>query len=235
MMKRLLKRLRTALVARADRVLSTIPEDSGAVVLHDTEAIHQVVRKGDVILIEGRERLSQLIRLFTLSTWSHSVLYIGDAALKGDPEQKRQLIDKFGDQADKLVVEALIGGVVLSPLAKYDGYNVRICRPRDVAARDLETVLHSALSDLGKQYDRRNILHLALQLLPLGFGPFKQLSTEICIGACSEFQVICSGSIARAFQRAGVLVRPAPIGSYHPSWITPRDFDLSPNFEIIKA
>lgn len=42
------------------------------------------------------------------------------------PEQKRQLIDKFGDQADKLVVEALIGGVVLSPLAKYDGYNVRI-------------------------------------------------------------------------------------------------------------
>lgn len=93
MMKRLLKRLRTALVARADRVLSTIPEDSGAVVLHDTEAIHQVVRKGDVILIEGRERLSQLIRLFTLSTWSHSVLYIGDAALKGDPEQKRQLIE----------------------------------------------------------------------------------------------------------------------------------------------
>ena len=41
MMKRLLKRLRTALVARADRVLSTIPEHSGAVVLHDTEAIHQ--------------------------------------------------------------------------------------------------------------------------------------------------------------------------------------------------
>jgi len=235
MMKRLLKRLRTAMVARADRVLSTIPEDSGAVVLHDTEAIHQVVRKGDVILIEGRERLSQLIRLFTLSTWSHSVLYIGDAALKGDPEQKRQLIEKFGDQADRLVVEALIGGVVLSPLAKYDGYNVRICRPRDVAARNLETVLHSALSDLGKQYDRRNILHLALQLLPLGFGPFKKLSTEICIGACSEFQVICSGSIARAFQRVGVLVRPAPIGSYHPSWITPRDFDRSPNFEIIKA
>jgi len=116
MMKRLLKRLRTALAARANRVLSTIPEDSGAVVLHDTEAIHQVVRKGDVILIEGRERLSQLIRLFN-----------------------------------------------------------------------------------------------------------------------SEFQVICSGSIARAFQRVGVLVRPTPIGSYHPSWITPRDFDLSPNFEIIKA
>ena len=234
-MKGLLERLRAALVARADRVLSTIPDNSDAVALHDTEAIHQVIRKGDVILVEGRERLSQLIRLFTLSTWSHSVLYIGDAALKGDPEQKRQLIDKFGDQADRLVVEALIDGVVLSPLAKYDGYNVRICRPRDVAARDLETVLHSALSDLGKQYDRRNILHLALQLLPLGFGPFKKLSAEICIGACSEFQVICSGSIARAFQMAGVLVRPALIGSYHPSWITPRDFDLSPNFEIIKA
>ncbi len=234
-MKRLLERLRAALVARADRVLSTIPDDSDAVVLHDTKAIHEVIRKGDVILVEGRERLSRLIRLFTLSTWSHSALYIGDAALRGDPEQKKQLIDKFGDQADKLVVGALIGGVVLSPLAKYDGYNVRICRPRDVSARHLKTVLHSALSDLGKQYDRRNILHLALQLLPLGFGPFKKLGTEICLGACSEFQVICSGSIAKAFQQAGVLIRPGPIESNHPSWITPRDFDLSPNFEIIKA
>lgn len=235
MMKSLPGRLRTVLAARVDSMLSTIPENSGAVVLHDTEAIQQVIRQGDVILVEGRERLSQLIRLFTLSTWSHSVLYIGDAALKGDPEQKRQLIDKFGDQAHRLVVEALLSGVVLSPLAKYRGYNVRICRPRDLSAQDLEPVLRSALSDLGKRYDRRNILHLALQLLPLRFGPFKKLSTEICLGACSEFQVICSGSIAKAFQQAGILVRPAPIGRYHPSWITPRDFDLSPNFEIIKA
>ena len=37
-----------------------------------------VIRKGDVVLVEGRSEMSRIIKLFTNSSWSHSALYIGD-------------------------------------------------------------------------------------------------------------------------------------------------------------
>ena len=69
---------------------------------------------------------------------------------------------------------------------------------------------------------------------------------------CNEFQVICSGMIAKAFQRVGYPIIPAldpiPINSSskrhnpygaslimrHYSQVMPKHFDISPNFQIIK-
>ena len=124
--------------------------------------------------------------------------------------------------------------------------------PVNTPDADLELVLRSVLNDLGKQYDHRNILDLAFQLLPLNFGLFKKKRAHIGIGAGNDFQVICSASIATAFQSVGFLIRPvveqavtngdgsgetsdAPVfRMQHPSRIVPRDFDLSSNFDIIK-
>ncbi|MDA2924246.1 hypothetical protein MYX65_06255 [Acidobacteria bacterium AH-259-L09] len=246
-------KLKAFLSDRVERALNTEVQTDETIVLNDMEKLYQVIRKGDVVLIEGRARISQIIKLFTQSQWSHAALYIGDDLLKHDPSRRQEIIKKHGDHADKLILEALIeDGVVANPLEKYRHHNLRICRPVNIKGADLKRVLESALNDLWKQYDRRNVLHLALQLLPFNFGPFKKKSAEICIGACSEFQVICSGFIAKAFQRVKFAIRPLfelsdtranrseetpdqpVVRMQHPSRIAPRDFDLSSNFEIIK-
>lgn len=89
------------------------------------------------------------------------------------------------------------------------------------------------LADLGKQYDNRNFFDLTLMLLsPIKAGPLGRRTVETCLGNCTDLQVICSGMIAKAFQRVGFPILSPPLRHY--SQIVPRDFDLSPNFEIVK-
>jgi hypothetical protein len=75
---------------------------------------------------------------------------------------------------------------------------------------------------------------------------------EACLGNCTELQVICSGMIAKAFQRVGYPILPVVAGvaaggsalsgagphgtlpDRHYSQTLPRDFDVSPNFDIVK-
>lgn len=247
------EKLKAFLTARVEKALTTDVEAYETIVLNDMEKLYRTIRKGDVVLVEGRQRISQIIKLFTQSQWSHIALYIGDELLKREPSRQEEIIKKYGENADKLIVEALVAdGVVVNPLENYRDHNLRIARPINITDTDLKRVLESALNDLGKQYDRRNIVHLGLQLLPFNFGPFRKKRSGICIGACSEFQVICSGFIAKAFQRVKLLIRPIfelpgtsadgraenlgqpVLRMQHPSQIAPRDFDLSSNFEIIK-
>ncbi len=252
-MRTLLAKLKAYLKKRVTESLNKDVEAYETIVPNDLEKLYKAIRKGDVVLVEGRQRLSQLIKVFTQSQWSHVVLYIGDELLKREPSRREELIEKYGDYADKLTVEALVeDGMVVNPLEKYRHLNIRISRPVNISDADLELVLRSILNDLGKQYDHRNILDLAFQLLPLNFGAFKEKRAEICIGACSDSRVICSASIAKAFQSVGFLIRPfveqavtsgdgagetsdVPVlRMQHPSRIVPRDFDLSSNFDIIK-
>jgi hypothetical protein len=93
---------------------------------------------------------------------------------------------------------------------------------------------------------------MSKRMLSKSLNPFKKQAIKACLGSCNELQVICSGRIAKAFQRVGYPIIPGlcspsstrpeiqanPYGSKlvmrHYSQILPRDFDLSPNFEIIK-
>lgn len=201
--------------------------------------LYQQIRKGDVVLIEGRLRISQLIKYATQSQWSHSALYVGDDLLRRGGRLREQALATFGDQADRLLIEALTDeGVVAAPLAKYQRHNIRVCRPYGIAPEDLDQVIDSVLADLGKQYDSRNFLDLTLMLLsPIKFGPLKKRTLETCLGNCTDLQVICSGMIAKAFHKVGYPILP-PLdldpALRHYSQILPRDFDLSPNFQIIK-
>lgn len=38
----------------------------------------RVIRKGDVVLVEGRSEISRIIQVLTQSSWSRSVFYVGD-------------------------------------------------------------------------------------------------------------------------------------------------------------
>jgi hypothetical protein len=216
---------------------------------NDMARLYHVIRKGDVVLVEGRLRISQFIKFATQSPWTHSALYVGDELLRRGGRLREQAEINFGEHADRLIVEALTGeGVIAAPLEKYQAHNIRVCRPSRLDPADLDQVLEHVLADLGKQYDDQNLLDLALILLsPIDFGFLKTRTGQTCLGRCTDRQVICSGMIAKAFQRVGYSVRPdvnpdgrldvdASVGApavRHYSQILPRDFDLSPNFEIV--
>ncbi len=218
---------------------------------NDMARLYHVMRKGDVVLVEGKLRISQFIKFATQSPWTHSALYVGDELLRRGGRLREQAEINFGEHADHLIVEALTGeGVIAAPLEKYQAHNMRVCRPSGLDPADLARVLDYVVADLGKQYDDQNLLDLALILLsPIDFGFLKTRTGQTCLGRCTDRQVICSGMIAKAFQRVGYSLRPdvnpdgrldvdASGGSRavrHYSQILPRDFDLSPNFEVINV
>ena len=51
--------------------------------------LKEQLRTGDVILVEGDQRVSQVIRYLTQSSWSHSALYVGDDVRKGARQHRR--------------------------------------------------------------------------------------------------------------------------------------------------
>jgi hypothetical protein len=212
-----------------------------------------VIQKGDVVLVEGRSDISRFIKLFTNSSWSHSALYIGDELIERDSLSKEKYQMEFGADAGHLLIEAEVGkGVTIAPLRKYQDHNIRICRPYGILPRDLESVIQTTISNLGKHYDSQNIIDIGLMLLPFRLNPFKKHTINACLGSCNQFRVICSGMIAKSFQSVSYPIVPVlqklqpakpasednPYGSRlimrHYSQILPRDFDISPNFEVIK-
>lgn len=219
------------------------------------------LRKGDVILVEGDQRVSQVIKYLTTSSWSHTALYIGDELRRYDPARAKELDARFGPEAKHLILEAdNPGGVVCAPLAKYMRYNIRICRPR-LRRADVDHVLDYAFARLGHQYNVRHILELSKFLFPVSFIPrrFRQ-SVLHHGGERNKHAVICSTLVARAFGSVGYPVLPkvtideikeqasfwrrlvggdaqsirALYREEDPAFITPRDFDLSPYFDIVK-
>ena len=232
---------------------------------NDIAQLRRTLRKCDVILVEGNERISECIKYLTQSSWSHSGLYVGDEPLKRDPELQRELVAKFGDEANWLVVEALIeGGVVLTPLSKYRDFNIRICRPYKLTATDESAVIDYALSHVGHRYDFRNIFDLMRYFLPVSMVPARWRRQALHFGSGDPTRVICSSLIAECFHRVrypivaryepfppgfepeqrvaglvGRFRRPRPaapglLRMISPTLITPRDFDLSPYFEVVK-
>src|SRR5882762_8154268 len=118
---------------------------------NDIAALKRHIRKGDVVLVEGNERISECIKYLTQSSWSHSALFVGDEPLKRDPALKQELAEKYGDDANYLLVEALVeSGVVLTPIGKYRNFNVRICRPHNLTVTDQREVVEYALSRVGR-------------------------------------------------------------------------------------
>jgi hypothetical protein len=222
--------------------------------INNMDSLYRVIRKGDVLLVEGDSQISRMIKLFTQSTWSHSALYVGDELLSQKGMHREIVLDRDGnDDAHHMIVEAFATtGVIASPLHKYQDFNIRVCRPFGILPKDLDAVVSEVIDNLGRQYDHRNIIDLALLLSPPLLNPFKKRTIQACLGSCIEFQVICSGMIAKAFQRVGYPIIPAlgpipmdasnqkrnPYGASlimrHYSQIMPKHFDISPNFQIIK-
>jgi hypothetical protein len=203
------------------------------------------LRPGDVVLVEGHTRISQLIMYLTQSSWSHAAIYVGDALLRWGGPAAEAALQRFGPETGHLLVESdLREGVICAPLAKYRSHNLRICRPRGLAPEALERVLGEVFRHLGFRYDRRNVFDLARYLTPFHLLPQRFRRRPLYLGSSSSREIICSALLAKAFYKAGFPLEPPMQGApetgtafvqRHPSYIMPRDFDLSTQFEIVKS
>src|SRR6266850_1558755 len=158
--------LRTKLFDLAARVL-TKPRGKYTLLLpNDFETLLRVLRPGDVILVDGDQRISEVIKYLTQSSWSHSVLYVGDELLRRHPEQRAALRAAYGRDAEHMMIEALYEGVLAAPVTKYAHMNLRVCRPRGLQRDDLRRILDEVISQLGHRYDLQNIFDLARYFFP---------------------------------------------------------------------
>ncbi len=193
------------------------------------------LRIGDVLLVEGRARISTAIKYLTQSTWSHAALYVGD------------LIP--GHEGGALVEVTLQDGCHVVGLQKYARHNTRICRASALSVAERRRVAQYMIDRIGLQYDMRNVIDLARFLLPTPPVPIRFRRRMLALGSGDPTKAICSSLIAQALQSVGYPILPDIRTSRsqgtqfsrrevwhirHHSLYAPRDFDLSPYFDIVK-
>ncbi len=215
--------------------------------LSDYDRLQYEIRPADVLLVEGRSHVSDIIKTITLSAWTHAALYIGRLHDIEDPATRRYVLDHMHtdpDPGDPLIVEALLGeGTVVSSLSRHEGYHLRICRPKGLSRQDAIAVIRHAASRLGSNYDVRQILDLARFMFPYSILPRTWRSSLFAHNTGVATQEVCSSMIAEAFHSVHFPILPVLAqddeGQMHllkrnHKLYTPKDFDYSPYFDIIK-
>ena len=213
--------------------------------LTDYERLCEELHQGDVLLVEGRSRVSHVIKSITNSPWTHSVLYIGRLDEIRDESLQEKISECYqGEPHEQLIIEAMLGeGTVIHPVRKYEHEHLRICRPKGLSRSDRQSVIAFALSQLGYEYDLRHLLDLARFLLPYGIFPRRWRSTLFRQYAGRSTMNVCSYMLGEAFHSVNFPILPiaerSEDGSLklykrNPRLFTPKDFDYSPYFDIIK-
>lgn len=207
---------------------------------HESPRLMHYLVPGDVLLVEGDTRISNAIKYLTQSTWSHAAFYAGD---------QTGVVTENGEPCP--LIEAELGkGVIASPLSRYFNLNTRICRPLNLADEDRDTLVNLMVAGLGKDYDLKHVIDLARYLLPTPPVPARFRRRMIALGSGDPSRAICSTLIAQSFQSIGYPIlpkiespRPHSKDWYieqeilhirHHSLFTPRDFDVSPFFRVVK-
>jgi hypothetical protein len=134
---------------------------------------------------------------------------------------------------------------------EFAGLHVRVCRPVSLRDDDVAAVIRHVVARLGHRYDLKNIVDLVRYLLPTPPVPQRWRRRLLALGSGDPTRAICSTLIAEAFQavRYPVLpiierrpgqdpLCPACVDEIlhvrHHSLFVPRDFDVSPFFEVLK-
>ena len=177
------------------------------------QKLRKRLRVGDVLLVAGDARISHVVKVLTLSQWSHVMLYVGDRRDLLSPAEVEEWTAEFGAQSLKhLVVDAdPLRGVHLKPLDHSVGLMIRQCRPEALHPADRERVIEIALSQLGRGYDIQHIIRLLFffafpwELLP---ESGRRFVTDFTL---SEDDRICSRVLSQAFHSVGYPIRPRDV------------------------
>ena len=207
---------------------------------HDVAVLEACLQPGDILLVEGDTRISTAIKYLTQSTWSHSAFYAGKSTQKFTA----------GGEPCPLIEAEMTDGVIASPLSKYRNFNTRICRPINLRDADRKKVVARMVDSIGIQYDLKHIFDLARYLFPLPPVPVRFRRRMLAFGSGDPSKAICSTLIAEIFQSIRYPILPRVekktiLSDYHYSvretlhirhysLFTPRDFDVSPYFQVVK-
>jgi hypothetical protein len=200
----------------------------------DPTALAASLKPGDVLLIEGNNHISGVIKYLTQSTWSHAALYVGP------------LDNRATDGETHTLIEAELGiGVDSAPLSKYSRFHTRVCRPIGLTADDCRQVCAYAIERIGLEYDLKNITDLMRYLMPMPV-PQRWRRRALALGSGDPTRIICSALIAQAFESVRYPILPKITRTEsrvarrelleirHHSLYAPRDFDISPYFAVVK-
>ena len=203
------------------------------------------IRPGDVLLVEGRSRISEVIKTITQSQWTHAALYIGRLHEIEDEATREHVSWLYdGEPNDQLLIESMLGkGTIVSNIRNYAGDHLRVCRPTGLTRRDANRVVEYAAKHLGRDYDMRHLLDLARFVFPYGVIPRRWRSSLFEHRVGLPTRTVCSTMIAAAFASVNFPILPVvrrqesgEITFYkrNTKLYVPRDFDISPYFEIFK-
>ena len=213
---------------------------------YDFNRLKHEIKPGDVLLIEGRSRVSKVIRSITQSPWTHAALYVGRMVdFEEDdegPSTLRQHID--AKPSTRLIIEDLLDrGTVVMPLSTYKNHHIRICRPIGITPSDLQTVITFAMQAVGQPYNVRHLLDIGRFVLPWSILPRRWGSSLFRTASGKPESGICSSLIAAAFSTVQFPILPYirndeqegyEVYQRNPHLFVPKDFDYSPYFDIIK-
>jgi len=200
------------------------------------ELLATAVRRGDVLLVEGTSRFASAIKYLTQSTWSHAALCIGTPEGAAGPW--------FCD-AD------INDGVRVVPLSEFSGFHTRICRPVGLDDAETGALVDFMVARVGDSYDLRNVFDLARYLLRHPPVPDPLKRRMLALGSGDPTRAICSTLLAQAFESirypilpeielldtrtsGGRQARDEILHIRHYSLYAPRDFDVSPFFQVVK-
>lgn len=206
-----------------------------------TEQLASALRKGDVLLVEGSSRFSTAVKYLTQSTWSHAALCIS-AEDEGEDVTGRGGV---------LLEADVLAGVRQVPLSAYWNQHTRICRPLGLCPAEIDAVVEYGVSRIGHRYDLENIVDLARYLVQTPPVPSRWRRRMLALGSGDPTRAICSSLIAQAYQSVrypilpDIVLQKTPDRSCedcyqellhirHHSLFAPRDFDISPYFQVVK-
>ncbi len=143
----------------------------------------------------------------------------------------------------QLIIESLPEtGYTISPLDKYKNDLIRICRPKKLQQEQHHKLIKLAIEQLNMPYDIRHIIDLLRFLLPWRIIPRKWHSSIFTFKICEVSKMTCGVSTARVFMRLGYPILPeitlqdkqVILNRRQLGLFVPKDFDLSPYFDVIK-
>ena len=213
--------------------------------LTNFERLRYELKPGDVMLVEGRSKVADIIKMITQSIWTHSILYIGRIHDIDDHDLRKRIQKyyQFGED-DQLIIESLLGeGTIVTSLEKYTNEHLRICRPTGLTHVDAQKVIEYAVLQLGTDYNVRHLLDLARFVFPYGILPRRWRSSLFEHNAGVPTETICSTMMAEAFASVHFPIQPIlhqdddgklKLVRRNSKLITPPDFDYSPYFDVVK-
>lgn len=228
---------------RLARYLSRPDEKRASVTTCTNHALMAALKPGDILLVEGNTRFSSAIKYITQSTWSHAALFVGD--LESELGNRNEM------QKYQLIEADITEGVRTVHLGLYCDLHVRICRPVGLSSEEVKRIIGFLKDRIGYQYDLKHIFDLARYLIQTPPVPQKHRRKLLALGSGDPTKAICSTLLAEAFQSINYPILPylkideasskaekqihkEYLHIRHHSLFAPRDFDVSPYFQIIK-